>query len=135
MARVGSQIRANSNAVRTLTGRVDSTLATVRKETADRKKEAEAQRKDLRQTKEMSALLPLLTQPRSVGPTTELGASGIPDGTRPLVQSDDALSMLLPFMLLMSDTSTSGGGGGLFGGGGDSSSMMFLVLALSLSKR
>lgn len=134
MARVGAQIRANSNAVRTLTGRVESTLVAIRKETAERKKDTQALKKDLQQTKELSALLPLLIQPRSVGPTRSLSGSGIPDGSKPLVQSDDALSTLLPFLLLMGDMG-GGGGGGLFGGGEGGSSLMMLVLVLALSKR
>jgi hypothetical protein len=68
LARVSQQIGTNSNAIKTVDGRVRG-LATeqgrittgLRKEVTDRKKDADALRRDLQSTRELSALLPLVT--------------------------------------------------------------------------
>lgn len=106
LARVNSQMSTNSNAIKTLDGRVRAgaaeqarLTAAVRKEVADRKKDTETLRKEIESTKELAVLLPLI-------------APGNP---------------LIGLLAL-----GSGGGGGLFGGtGGDGTSNM-LMLALVL---
>lgn len=137
LAKVGAQIKTNSDAITTVSNRVGTQAELLTKEVAARKKESDQIKRDLRQTRELAAILPLLTQPTSV----QLTAAAVPAGTTPpkaLIQSDDSLGTLLPFLLLggMGSAGSSGGGGGLFGsGGGDDSGMMMLVLALTLGKR
>ncbi|MGZ3183107.1 MAG: hypothetical protein ACXU8N_11765 [Telluria sp.] len=68
LARVSQQINAGTSAIKAVDTRVRNTAAEVertgialRKEVAERKKELLSVRKDLQSTREMSALLPLLT--------------------------------------------------------------------------
>jgi len=139
MSRVGVQVRTNSTAISQLNTHVAAANATVKKETTNRKKDVAALRSNLSQTQQMSAILPLLSQPRSVT-VTGLAADGIPESTKVLVDSGNTLALLLP-MLLMSgigggSTDSSGGtsGGGLLGGG-DNNSMMMLAMVLALGNR
>ena len=141
LTKVGAQIKTNSDAITSVSNRVSTQTELLTKEVAARKKESEQIKRDLRQTREMAAILPLLSQPSSV----QLTAAAVPTGTTPpkaLVDSGDTLSTLLPFLLLggmggSSSGSGGGGGGGMFGSGGgdDSSSMMMMVLLLTLGKR
>lgn len=95
------------------------------------KKEVSERKKDLRQLRDMSAMLPLLSRPSSQ--TLTEAAGGLPAGTKVLVDKDDTLSMLLPMMLLGGlGGSSSESGGGMFGGG---DSMMPIVLLLALGKK
>ena len=107
LARVGQQINTNSAAIKTVDGRVrtvaseqDRLSATQRRETAERKKELETVRKDLQSTRELSAVLPLLTS----------------------LTDNPAIAAFAPLLLLGGDLSGSNGnggsGGGLLGGGG-----------------
>lgn len=107
-------------------------IALLKKEVTDRKKEAESAKKDLRQLRDMSALLPLISRPSSH--TLTEAAGGLPAGSKILVDKDDTFSMLLPLMLLggLGGSSSEGGGGGMFGGG---DSMMPIVLLLALGKK
>jgi hypothetical protein len=134
LTKVGSQIKTNSEAIKSVSSRVGAQAEVLTKEVAARKKETDQLRKDLRQTREMSAILPLLSAPRSV----LLNASATKDGTTPkaLIASDDTLSFLLPFMLLGGMGGSGSGGGGMFGsGGGDDSGMMMMLLLLTLGKK
>jgi hypothetical protein len=124
LTRVGSQIRTNSEAIKTLNSRV-ATLSSdqarqataLRKETALRKRETAALRNELRQTSQNNLLLFLLTQPKTTDPTTradKVGNADVPIGARLVVQEgDSSKNLLLPILML------SGGG---FGGGGNSQS-------------
>jgi hypothetical protein len=139
VAKVGAQIRTNSNAINQLGTRVATAAATVKKESTDRKKDVSTLKSNLSQTQQMSAILPLLSQPRSVN-VTGLAADGIPDNTKVLVDGSNTLALLLPMLLLTgigggpsADGSTPSSGG-LFGGG-DNSSMMMLALILALGNR
>ena len=107
-------------------------IALLKKEAADRKKESETLRKELRQFRDISMLLPLLSKPSSQTLTADAG--GIPAGTKVLVDKNDTLSALLPLILMggFGGSSSSSGGGGL-GGDGDNS-MMMLVLLMAMSK-
>jgi hypothetical protein len=110
-------------------------VATLKKEVIDRKKEAEAARKDFRQLRDMSALLPLISRPSSQTLTADVG--GLPAGTKIMVDKDDTMSMLLP-LLLLGGLGGSSSSGGLGLGGSDSggdNSMMMIVLLMALSKR
>jgi hypothetical protein len=134
LAKVGDQLKANSNAIGGLSERVSAQTEVIRKEVTARKKETDQLKKDLNQTRQMSALLPLLSKPKSI----QLQASAVPTGTSPvpkaLVESNDAFGLLLPLMLMggMGGSSGGSGGGGMFGG--DDSGMMMMVLALTLGK-
>jgi hypothetical protein len=108
LARVSQQIGVNSNAIKTVDGRVRGVVAeqgrmggALRKEIADRKKDAEGLRRELQSTRELSALIPLVAPPG-----TTLG------NLAPLAH------------LLPSETFTGGGGGGGSGSGGTGSSLL-----------
>ncbi len=67
LGKVSQQISLNSSAIKTVDGRVRSVGedqkklgAFVRKETADRKKDLESVKRDLQQTKELSAIIPMV---------------------------------------------------------------------------
>jgi hypothetical protein len=134
LARVSEQIKTNSTAITTVNARLttisaeqDRQAAALRAEIANRRKEAETVKKDLRQTRELAALLPLLSRPSSVeikgGPETGLAAN-----TRVLVDKNDSLSMMLPMLLM------GGLGGNSADGSSDNNMMMFLALAMAGSK-
>ena len=70
LARVSQQIGVNSNAVRTLDGRVRGAVAeqgrmgaALRKMTADRRRETDGLRRELQSSRELSALIPLVAPP------------------------------------------------------------------------
>jgi hypothetical protein len=143
LAKVGSQVRTNSNAISQVGGRLAAATAAMKKESGDRKKDLTAVKNNLSQTQQMAAILPLLTQPGhittsqpvmdSTGTTTIINS-----GTELLVGSDSNTNLLLPMLLLTSvgDGSSGSGGGGLFGGGGGdgNSSLLMLALVLGLGK-
>jgi hypothetical protein len=136
LAKVGSQVRTNSNAISQFGSRLTGATATLKKESVDRKKDINAVRSNLSQTQQMTAILPLLTQPQSI-PDTDTGSAL--SGQNVLVAGNNNLSLLLPLLLLTSigdGSSTSSGGGGLFGGsGGDNSTMLMLALVLGLGSK
>lgn len=136
LAKVGAQIKTNSDAIKSVSDRVSAQTEVISREVATRKKETDQLKKDLNQTRQMSAILPLLSRPSSVklqrnatDPETVTA-----EAPKVLVESGDTLSTLLPLMLMGgTGGSTGGSGGGMFGG--DDSGMMMLVLALTLSKK
>lgn len=79
LGKVSQQITLNSNAIKTVDGRVRGVSedqkklgAFVRKETTDRKKELEVVKRDLQQTKELSAIIPMITSNMPPGPIPTL---------------------------------------------------------------
>lgn len=138
LAKVGAQIKTNSDAIKTVSDRVSTQADLLGKEVVARKKKTDELERGLRQTRELTAILPLLSRPKSVQLANNATVPAAAAGAAPkaLVESDDTLSFILPLMLLSG--SGSGGGGGMFGGGGsggDDSSMMMLVLALTLGRK
>jgi hypothetical protein len=133
LAKVGSQIKTNSDAIKTVSDRVSSQADLLSKEVVARKKKTDELEKGLRQTRELTAILPLLSRPKSVQLQSSAVVGSPSPAPKALVDSDDTLSFILPLMLL--GGSGGSGGGGMFGGGGDDNSMMMLVLALSLGKK
>jgi hypothetical protein len=134
LAKVSGQIRTNSNAIRQVGNRVSAAAAAIKKETSERKKDLEKVRNALSQTQQMAAILPLLTQPKSVKPKT---TTDFDTGTNVLVDGSNTMSLLLPLLLLTSIGDGSGTGGGLFGGtgsiGGTDNTMMMLLVVLAIS--
>ena len=70
LAKVSAQMTVNSNAIKTLDGRVRGVAddqsklqAAFRKDSADRRKDLDGVKRDLQQTKELAALIPLVTAP------------------------------------------------------------------------
>jgi hypothetical protein len=122
MARVGAQIKTNSDAIKTLNARVATVssdqarhAAALRKEAADRKRETAALRNQVQRASQNSLLLFLLTQPKTVGPTTtadKVGGVDVGVGTKLVVQQGDGASSLLPILLLAGGLGGGGGGGG-----------------------
>lgn len=106
-------------------------IALLKKEALDRKKENETLRKEFRQFRDMSMLLPLISRPSSQTLTADAG--GIPAGTKVMVDKNDTMSLLLPMILMGGFGGSSGGGSGGLGGDGDNS-MMMLVLMMAMSK-
>jgi hypothetical protein len=139
LAKVGSQVRTNSNAISQVGSRVSAATMTLKKESSDRKKDLTAVKSNLSQTQQMAAILPLLTQPQHITVGADLkdatGSTQIKSGTELLVDGNNTTNLLLPMLLLTSVGDGSGtGGGGLFGGGGDNSSLLMLALVLGLGK-
>lgn len=138
IARVGAQIRTNSNAITQLGTRVSTAATALRRETTDRRNETTRLRSNLSQTQQLTAILPLLTQqpPGSVN-IPAIPAGGAPAQTIQVTSAGTStLSLLLPLLLFtgIGDSGGTGGtgGGGLFGGG-DSSQLTTLVLVLALA--
>jgi hypothetical protein len=138
LAKVGAQVRTNSNTISQIGTHVTHLTAHIKREAVDRKKDINALRSSLSQTQQMSAIMPLLTQPKSLA-TTGLGLDGLPDGTKVMVDSGSSFSLLLPMLLMgsMGDSSTTTngssspmGGGGLFGGGDGNMMSAFLMFAV-----
>ncbi len=160
LARVGQQIKTNSDAIKTLNGRVATLSSDVIKQATDLKKEmvtrkkvTDGLRRELKQTRDMAALLPLLSAPQTVALTQDIvgapaqqfvqqgnqlvlaqgaGTVQLRAGTMVFVDSGDSLSALLPLLLL----------GGMGGGSGDSSSSggfgsdsSLPLLAIALTRR
>jgi hypothetical protein len=99
--------------------------AALRKEYADRRKESATFNKELRQTRDLSALLPLLSRPSTLTISRPIGEE-VPAGTKLVVDKGDSMSMMLPFLLM-------GGMGGSSEGSGDNNTMMMLVMAMAMS--
>src|SRR3954467_12496521 len=79
LGKVSQQISLNSTAIKTVDGRVRGVTedqkklgSFVRKESADRKKELDKVRSDLQQTKELSAIIPMITANMAPGPIPTL---------------------------------------------------------------
>src|SRR5260370_12742667 len=113
LAKVGAQVRTNSSAISQVGGRVAAASATLNKESADRKKDITTVKNNLSQTHQMTAILPLLTQPKHItvgGDVQDVnGTTQIMSGTEVLVDGSNSISLLLPLLLL---TSSGDGGGG-----------------------
>lgn len=142
LAKVGAQIKTNSNAIRTIDSRIASVrteqskqTAMLKKEISDRKKETESLKRGLQQTRELGVLLPLLSQPSSQ--TLSQPAGSLPAGTKVLVDKGDTLSTLLPILLLggLGDSGGTGNNSGGLLGGGDGNSLLPILLLTTLSKR
>jgi hypothetical protein len=136
LARVGQQIRTNSAAIGTLTTRVNavSTEQTkqstaLRKEIDERKKQADALRRDTRQKLELLTLLPLISKPTSVTLTQDV--AGLRKDQKVLVDSGDSLTMLLPLLLIGGLGGSSGTGGSGADSSADGSNIALLAIALS----
>ncbi len=130
LADVRRQIGTNAAAIKTLEGRINTLTqeqTRLRRDVSEQKKQTDGLRKELRQTREMAGLMPLLMQPKAVALTSEAG--GLRQGTKVVVDDGDSFSMMLPLLLFS--------GSGLTGGGGEGNdnSMMMMMLALSLGKR
>lgn len=137
VARLTGQITTNSRAIKAVESRTNTIgaeqtrqSAALRKEIADRKKATDGLRNDLQQTKQIAALLPLISQPSSiqafVAPTSGAPAT---QQAQVLVASNNTLNTLLPLLLLTGDSS-SGSGGGLLGGSDSTTTLLVLALAL-----
>jgi len=135
LAKVGAQIKTNSDAIKSISSRVSAQAEMLSKEVVARKKKTDELDKGLRHTREMTAILPLLSKPSTVqlDPNAVAGTTKPATGPKVLVGSDDTLSTLLPFMLMGGMGGSGGSGGGMFGGGEDNS-MMMMMMVLALGK-
>jgi hypothetical protein len=131
-AKVGAQIRTTTSAINQIHGRAAAAAASAKKEAIDRKKDMASVKNNLSQTQQMAAIMPLLTQPKSL---PVAGTDGIPKDTKVLIDSGSTTSLLLPLLLMTSvGGDSSGSGGGLFGGGSDNSTLLMLALVLGLGR-
>jgi len=137
LARVGAQIKTNSDAIKTVNNRLGTISAEQARQTAALKKEAEERKKDtarLASQAQLLALLPLLQTPRTIQLSGQVDT--LPAGTKVLVDGGDSLNTLLPLLLV--GGLGSGTGSGLGGGGSDAGSLGGLdplLLVLLLSRR
>jgi hypothetical protein len=142
LAKVGSQISTNSSAINKVGGQVSQVLGTVKKEVAERKKDASSLKNNLSQTQQMAAILPLLTQTNSLTlsaavPVDTTGATPQIDSGATLPIQSNNMNLLLPLLLMTGiGGDGSSGGGGLFGGSGsDNSSLMMLALVMAMGNK
>jgi hypothetical protein len=136
MARVGAQIKTNSDALKTVNSRVATLSTDITKQTAEIKKlstketrDTSGLRRDLNSTRQMAAIMPLLSTPKSQALTEAAG--GLPAGTKVVIDTGDNLSLLLPLLMMGGMGGGSGGEGGSGGGMGD----MMLPMVLLMSQR
>jgi hypothetical protein len=141
LARVGAQITTNSTAIRRVDTRTQTVADSQRRQVTTQRRENAAIRRDVRETRELAAILPLLTpRPQSVALTEPV--AGLAQGERVVVdRGTDTLTTLLPLLLLGgfggTATGTSDTGGGSAGGGGglDSSPLLLIALLTSQQRR
>jgi hypothetical protein len=134
LARVGEQIKTNSDAIKAVNDRVNTVSADVARQAAAVKKETEERKNDtarLASQSQLSALLPLLTTPKTI--TLSNKVDNLQPGTKVLIDGGDTTSLLLPLLLV--GGLGSGGGLGSTGAGGQTGTMggidpLLLVLLL-----
>jgi hypothetical protein len=122
MTAVKNQLTQAANGIKTLDGRVNTVSAAQEKhakELAVRKRETEALRKDLKSTREMAAIIPMISQNSK---TVMIGNQEV------LAPSGNAMGAIAPLLLLGTGDSS---GGGL---GGDNNMMMMLVLMSAMNR-
>jgi hypothetical protein len=88
LARVSSQIATNSTALKTLDGRLRGVTSeqarmtmALRKEIADRKKDAEVMRKEIQSAKELAVILPLIAKDNPLIGVLALGGGSLFGGS------------------------------------------------------
>jgi len=122
LARVGAQIKTNSDAIKAVNDRVSSFSAEQARQASALKKETEERKKDtarLASQAQSSALLPLLITPkfRQIAQPVDT----LQSGDKVLIDGGDSLSLLLP--LLLGGGLGTGTGLGTSSGGGETGSM------------
>ncbi|HEV8694628.1 MAG TPA: hypothetical protein VGQ93_10695 [Lysobacter sp.] len=125
--RLDARIATNSNAVKTLEGRVN----TVSSDTGKLRTDLNKVQGSLNDVRNMSMLMPLLSTQKTV--TTTDAAGGIPVGSKVVVDSGDTFSKILPLLMFSGSFGGSSGGSGSSGGmfGGDSSGLMMVALIMA----
>jgi hypothetical protein len=113
MTRVGGDVRKLAAHSRTVGTRVART------------------QREMQQSMQMMALLPLLTKPKTIELKT--GVDNLPAGTKVMVDDGDMMSMMLPLLLM------GGMGGGMTGqgqrpGAGGMDMMMVVALMMAMDK-
>jgi LysM repeat protein len=125
LARVGAQIKTNADATTAVANRANALSSRLDQETAARKKETTALRKDLKGSRDMSILPLLLTKP----PELTLTRQNANDNNSPITNvavksADNTLPLLLIMMM--------GGMGGE--GKGDDNNMMLMLALVMMNK-
>lgn len=134
LARVGAQIKTNSDAIKEVNTRLSAINAEQTRQAAALKKAIAEQKKEtavLKNNIQLAALLPLLIRPATR--TITKTAGGLTEGDKVLIDSGDSLSALLPLLLLggMGSAPADGASSGLGGGFNDPTTMLLVVLAAS----
>ncbi|MBF2062894.1 MAG: hypothetical protein IGS39_00435 [Calothrix sp. C42_A2020_038] len=132
LTRVSSQIKTNSDAIKTVNTRLNSVsaeqsrqAALLKKEISERKKQDLNTKREIQQKLQLLILLPLLIKPPSKAITINNETVNV------LVESNDTLSLLLPLLLvggLGGDGMSLSGSGSI---GGLDTTTLILILALS----
>jgi hypothetical protein len=133
LARVGAQIKTNADAIKAVNGRLNTVSADISRQAAALKKETEERKKEingLKNTVQLSALLPLLMKQESVAVPADSTLTQFA-GKKVVVESTDSLTALLPILLLGGLGTPSEGATAGAGGLGDPMTMMLVVLAAS----
>ena len=136
LARVGAQIKTNSDAIKVVNDRTSAITAEQARQTAALKKEAEERKKDsarLANQAQLLTLLPLLQTPKTVQLSTAV--DNLPAGTKVLVDGGDSLNTLLPLLLVGGMGSGTGLGSGSGGDAGNPGGLDPLLLVLLLGRR
>jgi hypothetical protein len=108
LARVSGQINTNSTAIKTVDGRVRGLTSeqvrvtgALRREIADRKKESEAARREIQSTREMAAILPIISKGNPLVGLLAIGMGGsLFGGSGGSSTGDSNSNWLLPAILL-----------------------------------
>jgi hypothetical protein len=127
LTRVGGQIKTAADATKAVTARVNTLGSRVDSETAARKKETTALRKDLSSGRMMSILPLLLTKPPALTSIKFEGEAA----TKKVESAEYGAADILPIALMLM---MGGMGGGGDSKGGDDSMMMMLPLILIMSQ-
>lgn len=132
LARVGAQIKTNSDAIKAVNNRANAISTEQARQTAALKKEVEERKKDtarLASQSQLLALLPLLQTPKFV--QLSAAVDNIPANAKVLLDGGDSLNTLLPLLLvggLGSGTGLGSGGGGADTGMGGLDPLLLVLL-------
>lgn len=130
--RIDAKIATNSNAIKTVEGR----LNTISTDHTKLRTDVNKLQGSLNDVRNMSMLMPLLTTQATR--TVTAATNGINAGDKVVVDSGDNFSRMLPLLLFSgsfggsSSSGQSGAGGGMFGG--DSGGIMMVALLMAMQK-
>lgn len=116
LARVGEDVKKLAASVKSLEARADTTISRINK-----------QNQGLGQ---MAMMMPMLMKKTVTITGTTLAAGGLKEGTRVMIDDNDSMSMLLPFMMMGSFGSTPQNGTG-----GQNDMMMMAMMMIAMDRK
>lgn len=128
--RLDARIATNSTAIKT----VDSRVSTLTSENAKLRADLNKMQGGINDVRNMSMLMPMLSSQKTV--TTTETVSGIPAGSKVVVDSGDSFSKILPLLMFSGSfggSSGQSGSGGMFGG--DSGGLMMVAMIMATQNK